>query len=74
MITGIKTNPDKNPKGTVLVFVKKGEVQEVISDLQLDVQIIEMDKGDGGLYKGIPSRPLWEYVRKTTCKLLEDVE
>jgi len=48
--------------------MKDGKIQEVISDLQLDVQVFDADS-EG--YTGFPSRPLFEYVRKACNALLK---
>lgn len=64
----IQTTPSKKIDGTVLICIKNGVVEEVISDLQLDVQIYDIEN-EG--YVGKPSRPLWEYVRKLTGKAMK---
>lgn len=53
------------PVGTVLIAIKGGRVEEVVSDLHLDVQVMDLDSGgmEGG-YSGTPSRPLWDFLRK----------
>lgn len=53
--------------GTVLIFVKDGEVVEVVSDLHLNVKITDVES-EG--YRSSPSRPLWEFLMKTTKKVL----
>jgi len=66
----IQTTPEKNidgtskVDGTVVICLKDGQVEEVVSDLQLNVQIFSVDAPDGGGYHGIKSRPLWEFLRK----------
>ena len=60
----IQTTPSKKVDGTVVIFLNDGRVEEVVSDLQLDVQVFSMDDVDGGGYEGRPSRPLWEFLRK----------
>lgn len=72
----IQTTPAKNPDGTrrvdgtVVICLKNGQVEEVVSDLQLDVQVFSVDDTDGvgsphsGGYSGRSSRPLWEFLRK----------
>lgn len=64
----IQTTPSKKVDGTVVVFLNDGQVEDVVSDLQLDVQVFSVDAGDGGPYnggyQGKPSRPLWEFLRK----------
>lgn len=69
MPVDIQTRPKAESDGTVLIVVDSGMIQEVISDLQLDVQVAEASSDTGG-YTGFKSRPLWEYVRKTTNLLL----
>lgn len=65
----IQTTSEKNSDGTrrvdgtVVICLKNGRVHEVVSDLQLNVQVFSVD-GDGGGYEGRPSRPLWEFLRK----------
>lgn len=67
----IQTTPAKNldgtrkVDGTVVICLKDGQVEEVVSDLQLDVQVFSVgtDPYNGG-YHGMPSRPLWEFLRK----------
>ncbi len=66
----IQTTPARNidgttkVDGTVVICLKDGQVEEVVSDLQLDVQIFSVDDDYGGGYQGTPSRPLWEFLRK----------
>jgi hypothetical protein len=65
----IQTTPARNIDGTVVICLKDGQVEEVVSDLQLHVQIFSVDDdcdGNryGGGYQGTPSRPLWEFLRK----------
>ena len=66
----IQTTPARNldgttkVDGTVVIFLNDGRVEEVVSDLQLDVQVFRADDSDGGGYEGRPSRPLWEFLRK----------
>jgi hypothetical protein len=68
----IQTTPARNLDGTtkidgtVVICLKDGRVEEVVSDLQLDVQVFSVDDDyDGGRgYQGRPSRPLWEFLRK----------
>jgi len=68
----IQTTPARNldgttkVDGTVVICLKDGRVEEVVSDLQLDVQVFSVDYDyDGGRgYEGRPSRPLWEFLRK----------
>lgn len=67
MSINIQTTPKPKSDGTVLISMKCGKIQEVISDLQLDVQVFDVES-DG--YTGFPSRPLWEYVRKLTNTIL----
>ena len=57
----IQTTPAKEPDGVVMIAMKNGKIQEVISDLQLNVQVFDADS-EG--YTGFPSRPLLEYTRK----------
>jgi hypothetical protein len=65
----IQTTPARNldgttkVDGTVVICLKDGRVEEVVSDLQLDVQVFSADDIHGG-YEGRPSRPLWEFLRK----------
>ena len=67
MSVNLQTTPAKDVDGTVLISMKDGEIKEVISDLQLNVQVFDVDHYG---YRGFPSRPLWEYVRKATNALL----
>jgi hypothetical protein len=67
MNTNIQTHPRDKADGTVLIVMNDGVVEEVISDLQLDVQVME---ADGTGYRSYPSRPLWEFLREATRKLL----
>ena len=67
MSVNVQTTPKRGSDGTVLIVLKDGRVEEVISDLQLDVQVFDAET-DG--YIGLRSRPLWEYVRKVTGILL----
>jgi len=60
----IQTTPSKEVDGTVVICLKDGRVEEVVSDLQLDVQVFSVDGTDGAGYEGRPSRPLWEFLRK----------
>jgi len=71
----IQTTPARNldgtskVDGTVVICLKDGQVEEVVSDLQLDVQVFSVDddcdgNGYSGGYQGKPSRPLWEFLRK----------
>ena len=66
----IQTTPARNldgttkVDGTVVICLKDGQVEEVVSDLQLDVQVFSVDAADGSGYEGRPSRPLWEFLRK----------
>lgn len=60
----IQTTPSKKVDGTVVICLKDGRVEEVVSDLQLDVQVFSVDAADGSGYHGTPSRPLWEFLRK----------
>ncbi len=69
MSTNLQTTPKRESDGTVLIVLKHGKIQEVISDLQLDVQVSDSESDNGG-YSAFPSRPLWEYVRKSTNALL----
>jgi hypothetical protein len=68
---GIQTNPKKDSDGTVLIVLSKGNVLEVVSDLQLDVKVTEVESGNSysGSYKSFPSRPLWEFLQKAIIKL-----
>jgi len=45
MSTHLQTIPKQQCDGTVLISMKDGKVQEVISDLQLDVQVFDADGG-----------------------------
>lgn len=64
------TTPDEM-QGTVLIILKGGQVAEVISDVQLDVEILDLDNSpDGSGYSSHPSRPLWEFLRKSSALLL----
>lgn len=67
MSTNLQTTPSTKADGTVLISLKDGKIQEVISDLQLNVQVFNAES-DG--YHGFPSRPLLEYVRKATNEIL----
>jgi hypothetical protein len=69
MSTGIQTTPVE-PAGTVLIVLRDGKIAEVVSDLQLDVQVTCTSWCEGA-YESFPSRPLWEFVRKATVALLE---
>lgn len=66
----IQTTSEKNldgtrrVDGTVVICLKDGRVHEVVSDLQLDVQVFSVDDTNGAGYEGRPSRPLWEFLRK----------
>ncbi len=60
----IQTTPSKEVDGTVVICLKDGRVEEVVSDLQLDVQVFSVDGDNHGGYSGKPSRPLWEFLRK----------
>jgi hypothetical protein len=65
----IQTTPSKEVDGTVVICLKDGRVEEVVSDLQLNVQVFSVDDdcdgtSYGGGYQGKPSRPLWEFLRK----------
>jgi hypothetical protein len=66
----IQTNPPKNldgtrkVDGTIVICLKDGRVEDVVSDLSLDVQVFSVDDDNHGGYSSIPSRPLWEFLRK----------
>ena len=59
-LPSIQTDPDR-PKGTVLIVMNNGQVEEVISDIGLDVRVIDAKTGG---YSGYPSRPLWQFLEK----------
>lgn len=76
--TQIQTRPEK-PVGTVMIIQDGEKIVEVISDLQLDVKVVQADRhiGDPGLLNGFalavgsfPSRPLWQFVAAAGVKAM----